>query len=37
MYDSQNKWKDQKHVHELTGSTRILNECDECHNTDSAR
>ena len=24
--------KDQKHVHELTGSTRIFNECDDCHN-----
>lgn len=22
----------QKHVHELTGSTKIFKECDECHN-----
>lgn len=22
----------QKHVHELTGSTRVFNECGECHN-----
>ena len=22
----------QKHVHELTGSTKIFNECGECHN-----
>lgn len=31
MYN-QNDYKKQKHVHELTGSTRIFNECDECHN-----
>lgn len=24
--------EEQKHVHELTGSTRIFNECDDCHN-----
>ena len=28
----QNCYKDQKHVHELTGSTKIFNECDDCHN-----
>ncbi|MDD7114871.1 MAG: YmaF family protein [Lachnospiraceae bacterium] len=22
----------QKHVHEITGSTRVFRECDECHN-----
>ena len=22
----------QKHVHEITGSTRIFRECDDCHN-----
>ena len=28
----QNDYKKQKHVHELTGSTRIFNECDDdCH------
>ena len=31
MYN-QNCYKDQKHVHELTGSTRVFNEGDECHN-----
>lgn len=24
--------KKQKHVHEITGSTRIIRECDDCHN-----
>lgn len=24
--------KHQEHVHEITGSTRIFNECEECHN-----
>ena len=24
--------KKQKHVHEITGITRIFHECDECHN-----
>ena len=28
----QNNCSEQEHVHELTGSTRIFNECDECHN-----
>lgn len=32
MYNHQNCSKEQKHVHELTGSTRIFNECDDCHN-----
>ena len=31
MY-TQFNYNDQKHVHELTGSTRIFNECDDCHN-----
>ncbi len=31
MYN-QNYCKDQKHVHELTGSTKIFNECGDCHN-----
>lgn len=31
MY-TQNDYKEQRHVHELTGSTRIFNECDDCHN-----
>lgn len=31
MY-KQNHHKEQKHVHELTGSTKIFNECMECHN-----
>lgn len=29
---NQNCHKDQKHVHELTGSTKIFNECNDCHN-----
>lgn len=24
--------KKQKYVHEITGSTKIFRECDECHN-----
>lgn len=32
MYNHQNCSKEQKYVHELTGSTRIFNECDDCHN-----
>lgn len=31
MYN-QNNYNDQRHVHELTGSTRIFSECDDCHN-----
>ena len=31
MYN-QNYCKDQKHVHELTGSTRIFDENGDCHN-----
>lgn len=29
---NQNNRNDQRHVHELTGSTKIVNECDDCHN-----
>lgn len=29
MHNSMNR---QRHVHEISGSTRIFNECDECHN-----
>ena len=29
---SQNECQKQRHVHELTGSTRIFSECDDCHN-----
>ena len=32
MMSNQNNYQDQKHVHEITGHTRIFNECDECHN-----
>ena len=28
----QNHSKKQKHVHELTGSTKFINECMDCHN-----
>lgn len=31
-YTTTNNCNDQNHVHELTGSTRIMNECDDCHN-----
>lgn len=31
MYD-QNNYNEQKHVHELTDSTGIFNECADCHN-----
>lgn len=31
MYD-QNNYHEQKHVHEITGSTKIFRECDDCHN-----
>lgn len=31
MY-TQYDYNDQKHVHELTGSTRIFKGCDDCHN-----
>lgn len=30
--NNQDNYKKQQHVHELTGSTKILNECGECHN-----
>jgi len=32
MNDSQRNCKNQEHVHELTGSTRFLEECNDCHN-----
>lgn len=32
MYYKPDDCKKQKHVHELTGSTRIFEECDDCHN-----
>lgn len=32
MYQDPCDCKKQHHVHELTGSTRIFNEGDECHN-----
>lgn len=32
MEPNQYKCKDQKHVHEITGSTRIFNECNDFHN-----
>lgn len=32
MYNNQNHCDKQKHVHELTGSTRVFDECGECHN-----
>lgn len=31
MYDH-NYYKEQEHVYEITGSTRIFNKCDDCHN-----
>lgn len=30
--NNNNYYNQQNHVHELTGSTRIVNECDDCHN-----
>ncbi len=32
MNTNNNNCNDQKHVHELTGSTVIVNECNDCHN-----
>ena len=32
MYNNQNNCNKQKHVHELTGSTGIFEECNDCHN-----
>lgn len=32
MYTTQSNCEDQQHVHELTGSTGIVNECGDCHN-----
>lgn len=31
MYNRYN-CEEQQHVHEITGSTKIINECDGCHN-----
>lgn len=32
MYNNPHDCDKQEHVHELTGSTKIFNECGECHN-----
>lgn len=32
MYTKPYDCRKQKHVHEITGSTKIFNECDDCHN-----
>lgn len=32
MSDKKPDCKDQKHVHELTGSTATITECNDCHN-----
>lgn len=32
MYTNRCNCEKQEHVHELTGSTRVLNECRDCHN-----
>lgn len=32
MNNQNNKCDEQNHVHELTGSTAIINECGDCHN-----
>ena len=32
MYSDQCNCEKQNHVHELTGSTKIFRECDDCHN-----
>ena len=32
MYNKPHDCDKQEHVHELTGSARIINECGECHN-----
>lgn len=31
-YLNLDSYMDQKHVHEVTGSTETVNECNECHN-----
>ncbi len=31
-FNNYNHSKDQKHVHEVTGSTAFVSECDDCHN-----
>ncbi len=31
-YSNQNNYDTQTHVHELSGSTEIINECQNCHN-----
>lgn len=32
MYNDSCNCEKQSHVHELTGSTKVFSECDECHN-----
>ena len=32
MYNQNECYDDQKHVHEITGSTAVVQECDDCHN-----
>ena len=32
MYNDQCNCERQNHVHEITGSTKIVKECDDCHN-----
>ena len=32
MHNQNDCWKEQKHVHEITGSTSVVQECDDCHN-----
>lgn len=32
MYNESCNCEKQSHVHELTGSTKVFSECDECHN-----
>lgn len=32
MNNNQQNCEKQNHVHEITGSTRIIRECDDCHN-----
>ncbi len=32
MYRYDYNYEDQKHVHEVTGSTAIVSECKDCHN-----
>lgn len=32
MYNQDHCCEKQKHVHEITGSTAVVQECDDCHN-----